>query len=175
MVTTNAYAQYSWPEFVANLRVDQAWGSAQIMGAIHDVRAQDGFHASVHPSDEVGWAIGAGLKFNLPQLGKGDNIIGQVTYTEGALRYITGNNGTGTLQTVTKDYPVTEAAFGPLYDAVVLHPYTTDPSLELTKAWAITGGFEHHWNANWRTSLWGDYGQIEIRHRLPLGELLAWL
>ena len=33
-------------------------------------------------------------------------------------------------------------------------------SLDLTKAWAITGGFEHHWNANWRTSLWGDYGHV---------------
>ena len=29
-----------WPDVVGNLRVDQAWGSAQIMGAIHDVSGQ---------------------------------------------------------------------------------------------------------------------------------------
>src|SRR5450759_1749550 len=28
-----------WPDIVANLRVDQAWGSAQLMGAIHNVAA----------------------------------------------------------------------------------------------------------------------------------------
>ena len=27
------------PDIVANLRVDQAWGSAQIMGAVHMVNA----------------------------------------------------------------------------------------------------------------------------------------
>src|SRR5665647_54685 len=34
---TAAYGGRRWPDVVANLRVDQAWGSAQIMGAIHDV------------------------------------------------------------------------------------------------------------------------------------------
>ncbi len=108
-----AYAQTQWPDFVANLRVDQAWGSAQIMGAIHQVNAQDWNPTLGHPSDEVGWAIGGGLKVNLPQLGKGDNIIGQVTYTEGALRYLTGNNGTGTLQTVTSGYPTRKPCIRP--------------------------------------------------------------
>ena len=32
------YGGFQAPDVVANLRVDQAWGSAQIMGAIHDVK-----------------------------------------------------------------------------------------------------------------------------------------
>ncbi len=28
-----------WPDIVANMRVDRPWGSAQIMGAVHDVSA----------------------------------------------------------------------------------------------------------------------------------------
>jgi hypothetical protein len=35
-----AYAGRRWPDVVGNLHVDQAWGSAQIMGAIHDVSGQ---------------------------------------------------------------------------------------------------------------------------------------
>ena len=71
------------------------------MGAIHDIRASDvGGVFGTNPGDDTGWAIGAGAKLNLPT-GKGDFIQGQVAYTEGALRYITGNNGTGNMQTVT--------------------------------------------------------------------------
>ena len=36
---TNCYGGFQAPDVVANLRVDQAWGSAQIMGALHDVNA----------------------------------------------------------------------------------------------------------------------------------------
>ncbi len=32
-----AYGGFQVPDIVANLRVDQAWGSAQIMGALHQV------------------------------------------------------------------------------------------------------------------------------------------
>ena len=38
-VPGNSYQGTQWPDVVANFRVDQAWGSAQIMGAIHDVAA----------------------------------------------------------------------------------------------------------------------------------------
>ena len=33
------YGGFDAPDVVANLRVDQAWGSAQIMGAVHQVNA----------------------------------------------------------------------------------------------------------------------------------------
>ena len=34
-----SYGGFQAPDLVANLRVDQAWGSAQIMGALHQVNA----------------------------------------------------------------------------------------------------------------------------------------
>ncbi len=34
-----AYGGFQAPDIVGNLRVDQAWGSAQIMGALHQVNA----------------------------------------------------------------------------------------------------------------------------------------
>src|SRR6185312_15391382 len=53
-----------WPDLVGNLRVDQAWGSAQIMGAIHQVAggyygtSLTGAVPNGHPQDKVGFAIG---------------------------------------------------------------------------------------------------------------------
>ena len=31
----------------------------------------------------------------------------------------------------------------------------------LTKGWSLSLGAQHQWNANLKTSLWGDYGRIE--------------
>jgi len=81
-----------WPDIVANLRVDQAWGSAQIMGAIHDVAATyygAGTNDVVgHPTDEIGWAVGAGIKLLTPMIGAGDYFQAQVNYTQGARKYV---------------------------------------------------------------------------------------
>ena len=79
------------PDVVGNLRVDQAWGSAQVMAAWHEVNATyyDGTAAgagtpSGHPGDKSGWALGGGIKLNAPMIGKGDYFQAQVNYTEGA-------------------------------------------------------------------------------------------
>ena len=68
----NSYGGFQAPDIVANLRVDQAWGSAQIMGALHDVNATyylgtggSPVHwRSGHPDDKLGWVIGGGIKLN---------------------------------------------------------------------------------------------------------------
>jgi hypothetical protein len=90
-----SYGGFQAPDVVANLRVDQAWGSAQIMGAMHQVTGlyhifggSGGVPASGHPDDKIGWVIGAGVKLNAPMIGQGDYLQTQVNYTEGALRYI---------------------------------------------------------------------------------------
>lgn len=104
------------PEVVANLRLDQPWGSAQIMGAIHQTRtglytlggaAPGGapagllFLAGPQPfsgvgnfnnSSQIGWAIGGGLKFNLDMLSPGDVLWLQAIYAKGAIGYTSGNN-----------------------------------------------------------------------------------
>ena len=86
------YGGFQMPDIVANIRVDQAWGSAQIMGALHQVNATyyggaTGV-ASGHPDHELGFAIGAGIRLNAPMIGQGDFFQAQINYTHGALRYI---------------------------------------------------------------------------------------
>jgi hypothetical protein len=164
-LTANQYGGREWPDVVGNLRIDQAWGSAQVMGALHEVRSLDyaAFGTdSGSPSTEVGWAVGGGLKLNLPMLGKGDYVIGQVAYAKGAMSYVAASaisastTGIGAdLQTGsgTAANPLS-VAYGPLVDATYGAAGT---SLDLTEGWSFTGGFEHFWNTQWRTSLYGGY------------------
>lgn len=78
-----AYAGHKIPDFVANLRVDQGWGSAELSGALHNVRP-----AVAANSGAVGWAIGGNVVFNLPMLSSNSNIFFQAQYADGALAYI---------------------------------------------------------------------------------------
>jgi hypothetical protein len=147
--TLAAQPGQSMPDVVGNLRIDQAWGSAQLMAAYHQVN----FAAVTSPSDKDGYALGAGLKFNLPMLGKGDYIQAQFTYGKGATDYV--GSGLAQAQTV-KQAGVT--SFGPAFDAVLTGTGTT---ADLTTGWSVTGGYEHNWVPGWKTSLYGAYGKLE--------------
>ena len=135
------------PDIVGNLRIDQAWGSAQVMAAAHQVN----FSNAADPKDKTGWAAGAGLKFNLPMLGHGDNVSGQFTYAKGAMDYV--SSGMGQANTTVMGGT---SSFSPGFDAVV----TAAGAADLTSGWSIVGGYEHHWNPNWKTSLYGAYGEV---------------
>ena len=94
--TAVGYGGFQAPDIVPNLRVEQAWGAAQIMGALHQVNAQyyddDGAvginspagEGAGHPGDVWGFAVGAGIKLNAPMIGPGDYLQAQTQYTEGA-------------------------------------------------------------------------------------------
>ncbi|WP_244641987.1 porin, partial [Chelatococcus reniformis] len=83
------------PDFVANLRVDQSWGSAQISAAVHQVSIGGYNNLSVYnnagvpvtsgavaaagvypqrPEAAYGYAVQGGVKFNLPFLAPGDAL-----------------------------------------------------------------------------------------------------
>ena len=160
------YAGFQSPDIVANLRVDQAWGSAQIMGALHqvattyyDFNTVNFFDANGHPGDEWGFALGAGLKLNVPMTGQGDYFSAEVNYAEGALGYV--------FSPQISDYNWysrhgQNAGYGILSDAVyggTLNQNNTT-SLHLTTGWGVNGGFEHHWNPQWKTSVYGGYAVV---------------
>ena len=151
----------SMPDIVGNLRIDQAWGSAQIMGAYHQVN----YALVTSPSDESGWAFGAGLRVNLPMLGKGDYIIGQFTYGVGATDYV--GSGLANGQTTTQSGTI---SYGPAWDSVLTGTGTT---ADLTTGWSITGGLEHNWVPGWKTSLYGAYGKLEYSTAASASLLLA--
>ncbi len=176
-----------WPDVVGNLRIDQSWGSAQVMGALHQVNAQyyTGTAANLktgpikaignaqgngHPGDAVGWAVGAGLKFNLPMLGKGDDISMQFAYAKGAAGYVQGPaGGVGSLGW----FEGSTLSSGPVVDAVYDNG-TAVPGvfsgLQLSSAWGVGAGYEHNWNPMWATTVYGGYIHFSYG-----GTVAAWL
>jgi len=83
-------AQQQAPNIVANVRVDQAWGSAQVMAAAQQTR----FQIQAAPANHTDWgyAVGAGIELKLPMLGAGDTIKVVGVWSEGAVEY-TGLSG----------------------------------------------------------------------------------
>ena len=162
--TAAAYGGRRWTDLVGNVRVDQAWGSAQIMGAVHDVY---GTNLLLTPTtaSATGYALGAGLKVNLPMLGKGDYIQGQFTYAKGATRYLMVNSGAGgPAFALSSGFPAggvpTNTALGYVTDAVFTGAAGTT-AMDLTTGWNISGGYEHNWVPGWKTSIFGNYGKLD--------------
>jgi hypothetical protein len=153
-----------FPDIVGALRVDQAWGSAQIMAAAHDASGgyYGGFPGSTlngHPGDEVGWAVGAGLLLKNPLgLGVGDVFHTQVNFERGAVGYLTTYKGAwdhyGSGNSV---------GFGSAVDAVFsgnAAGAANASSVELVDGWGFGAVYEHVWNPKWRTSLYGGYSAV---------------
>ena len=141
------------PDVVGNLRVDQGWGSAQVMAAYHEVR---GTFGGVGRS-AAGWAVGGGVRLNLDMLARGDVLWLQATYADGALGYVfTNDNSDGLIQTRQS---VGVGLLTALYaDGAINIPGT---GIVKSTAWGIHGGFRHFWTPALRSAIWGKYVNID--------------
>jgi Porin subfamily len=166
-------AKPRFPDIVQNWRVDQAWGSAQLMVSAHDVSA--GYYANTtgigpcavagtltgvttgsevcgHPADKVGWAVGGGSRHNLYQ---GDYVQWQVTYAQGATRYVNHAQG-GAFSPV--QFNGANFGYGLLSDGV-FSVVTGD--VQLTTVWGVNAAYDHLWLPNFRTSIYGAWNRYE--------------
>ena len=167
------------PDIVGNIRVDQAWGSAQIMGALHQVSARyyngatDGFGECAFqpgttvcdsPSDEWGWAVGGGLTLKMPWDAK-DTLSGVIAYAKGATGFVAyGNPGTNFVHKQG-------VAVGASSDAVFGVIGGVGSNLELTEAWGGTIAFEHYWTPSLRTS--AVFGYMDVSYTDNAKALIA--
>jgi hypothetical protein len=149
-------------DIVAALRIDQAWGSAQVSVAAHDVSA--GYYGTTelgtlpaspgHPSNKWGFAASGGLRLNAPMIGPGDYFQIQGIYSQGA---------TGYLSQTPRGAPINKwsgdtVGYGFWDDAVFSAvPGNTGGAVELTTGWSVFGSYEHFWTPALRTSVYGSY------------------
>ncbi|MGE4165510.1 MAG: porin, partial [Xanthobacteraceae bacterium] len=156
----SGYAGHQVPDLVANLRIDQAWGSAQVMAAAHQVKGQ--YYGTTEttggPNSKIGYALGAGLKLQAPMIGKGDYFEAQVTYTKGASRY-------SNMTVATFDHSKYDGStFGWGFETDAVYggaAGTTGTSLELTSTWAINAAFTHNWTPALKSTLWGAWRDVD--------------
>ena len=171
-------AKIRFPDIVNNWRIDQAWGSAQIMAAAHDVSA--GYYASGtqtvagvtsvvpgtcaldavttgtltgseacgHPADKVGWAAGAGAKVNTYG---GDYFQIQGTYSQGAVRYVAVTPA-GAFSPV--QFNGASLGYGFFSDGIF---NANTGEVQLTTVWGVNAAYDHLWLPNFRTSIYGSY------------------
>jgi hypothetical protein len=165
-----------YPDITANLRVDQAWGSAQISGALHEASGAyfgGPFCAAGtantdlcgHPGDKWGYAAQVGVILNLPWA-KGDTLALQAGYGKGAMGYVAG---LGVFAFTRYDASPIGAVPGNvalawLVDGVFAAPGSIagyGGGVQLTEGWAIQAGIQHYWTPSLRTSLWGGYMEFD--------------
>jgi Porin subfamily len=165
-----AYGGQQLGDIVGNLRVDQAWGGAQIMGALHELNpTYYGTTSSGNPSilsgqspgDSWGWAAGAGLRLNFPMIGEGDYFQAQGNYTEGAARYalFTPNFNWGEVNGAKEAYGVlSDCVYGGFAAGSGGLPSATT-SCHKTTAYGVNASYEHHWGfaPAWQTSVYGTW------------------
>jgi hypothetical protein len=161
---TTSFDNEGWkfPDVVGALRIDQAWGYAQVAAALHDASAgyyqtggtalAAGIDVNGHPADAYGWAITGGFQLNDVLGLKGDTFGVQAVYSVGASGYATS------FATAMQVYGSgNSAGFGWVNDGV----FTTGSSVELTSVWSINAGYNHFWNPKWKTSLYGGYVEVD--------------
>ncbi|WP_068083112.1 porin [Polycladidibacter stylochi] len=133
---TQGLAGNKLPDGVAALRIDQAWGSAQASAAIKQVRALDS-----QADGATGFALGAGVIFNIPFWGEGDAAALQVQYAQGALDYIGFND-----------------VFDATYD---------DGKTKLSRGISVSGGLTHYFSPAWRWDVDSSYARVEVAKAAP--------
>lgn len=154
-------------DIVGNLRIDQAWGSAQVSFATGDRSA--GYYSGIagvsggegqgHPGNKWGWAVSGGLRLNAPMIGPGDYFQVQGIYSEGMTGYLAQTPG-GAAQNFWKG---TAVGYGFWSDGVYTNPAgATGGSIQLTTGWSVMGSYEHFWTPSLRTSVYGSY--VAIQH-----------
>jgi hypothetical protein len=165
----NTYAGNRAPDVVGNVRVDQAWGFAQLSAAAHNVSATyytPGLETSGHPDDKWGFAVMGALQIKNIPTGNGDDIKLDASYAEGATKYVI-SSASGSPSLAMFGSP----AFGGSYQSVGLGA-TTDgvyagasnangTNILLTKAWGVRGAYNHNWNPSWSTSIFGSASWVK--------------
>jgi Porin subfamily len=168
---TNGYGGLQVPDIVGNIRLDQTWGSAQIMGVAHEVNGQyyDETPATGHPGDKWGWVAGAGLRLNVPYLAQGDFFQTQATYTRGGLRYLAQGDNDPNFQIergntyglgVFSDCVYASTTSGLLTGTGTVVPATGGTGCELTTGWQVNASYEHYWTPQFHESFVGGYTNI---------------
>lgn len=160
------------PDVVTNLRTDQTWGTAHLGAALHNITAtyyNPANQISGHPNDAWGYALTGAVELkNLPT-GTGDSLKLEATFANGAARYVFGGTfdviGGGRFAkfgSTSLPGARNSLAFGYALDGVFSGTSAADGTqIQKSNAWDVSAFYEHYWNPQWRTSLFGSYSSIE--------------
>jgi hypothetical protein len=154
------------PDFVGVLRLDQAWGSAQLSAATHELNVGDVSTAAAqgtggvvtgiaHTNSVQGWAVQGGLKLNLPFIAPGDILYLQGAYGNGAQLYTGYSSYTGSYTQSTQT--IQGQKFNQYFSDATINPFTGQ--LQTSTSFTATVSYLHYWAPEWRSAFFGSYGE----------------
>ena len=169
------------PDFVGALRLDQAWGSAQVSAAVHELNVGNvqsgagtgtGSNISIpHTSNSYGWAVQGGLKINTPFIAPGDALYLQGAYGSGAQMY----TGYCAFSGCYSQNPATIQGqkFAQYMNDATINPFSG--RLEQSTSFTATASYLHYWTPEWRSAFFGSYGEMSYSSgaRLAQGAAFA--
>lgn len=146
-------AQADVPELVANLGQSGDWGQFQLSGALHRAGAESVTNNSagipVGAGYDVGsvwgYAVQAGVMFNLPHIAKGDTLYLQSAYVDGAISYLGLVNASG-------DFSPPDAFLN------------DDGSFSRVTGWNATFQYLHNFTSRWNASVFGGYAEFDLNN-----------
>jgi hypothetical protein len=143
MIGDALYGGTNTPDIVGNVRVTQAWGSAQVMGALHELKTDVGSPAS----SSWGYAVGAGVEVKTPQTGNPNNsVLLQAQWTKGAMEF----TGIGASPVTTQ--PILSFVKGATGVGIaVVDAIGIGTTLHKPTAWSAYAGYRHYWTPTLRT------------------------
>ncbi|MGJ8532870.1 MAG: porin [Alphaproteobacteria bacterium] len=188
------YAGMEIPEIVASLRISQGWGSAQISGALHQIRSI----TSATPTapfttiavftstgttvqlantldEDYGWAVQAGVELNVGSMTT-VKVVG--AYADGAMHYIGGADYyEAAVDVVSGD--ITDTMSGWYVLAGLSHDFSSALNVAVTGAyhdfddqaelWQVSANIEYEVVENLVVSLAGQYTDVETEANTMLG------
>ena len=158
------YGGETIPDIVGVLRVDQAWGAAQLSVAYHNITTNSGPFAGTggqgfFGTDADGFAVQGGIRLKLPMLAAGDDLWLEGAYQNGAYLYQDSGN--------FLNQGFTSSALGGFQhidrDAIAIHtpgaPAGTY-SLQLGEGFNALLAFNHYFTPNFHDVIFGSYEQV---------------
>jgi hypothetical protein len=164
-VTTTVPGLYSYntlPQINGRLDWDQGWGSASVMGAVGRVNQTNATGIIGTTGDasaeKTVWAIGAGVKINLPMIAAGDVLYLNAAYANGMTEYTVN-----WLYTKTSDTRRNTGGF--VLDNAPSWVNYVDASgnagIQTLKSWNLAALYTHFWTPQWRHSFIATGGRVE--------------
>jgi len=163
----------TWPALAANLRFDQPWGAFQVMGQVVQNSAVVTLGSAANPNfalTATGWAVGAGVKINLPMMAAGDTLYMNAAYGNGDLDEVLNNNTSaspanigrelGGLYRQDRNMYVTPSNASTAATCTAALATSACFSSQQSTAWSLAAYATHYWTSTIRSVLLGSYAQI---------------
>ncbi|MER2193043.1 porin [Methylobacterium brachiatum] len=163
--TVDAVQRERLPDFVGALRVDQAWGSAQLSAATHELNVGNiavtssplpqGAVPFAHTKNVQGWAVQGGLKVNAPFVAPGDALYLQGAYGDGAQLYTGYSAFSGSYSQSAAT--IQGQKFSQYFSDATINPFTGQ--LQTSQSFTAVASYLHYWSPEWRSAFFGSYGE----------------